>query len=118
MLDAKSDDNFVFTKSKNGVISTSNFTKRIFAPALAQANLGKASLKDLRTTAVSLMIKVGEPITIDAKIAGHSDPSVTLRHYAELLPSDFASIAKNLDKSFSESNVRKLFGKNKTNSWQ
>ncbi len=111
VLEAKSDDNFVFTNSKNGVISTSNFTKRIFAPALAQANLGKASLKDLRTTAVLLMIQVGEPITIDAKIAVHSDLSVTLRHYAELLPSDFASTAKNMDKASAESPVRKLFGK-------
>jgi hypothetical protein len=81
------------------------------APALAQANLGKASLKDLRTTAVSLMIQMGEPITVVAKIAGHSDPSVTLRHYAELFPSDFSSTAKNMDKAFSESHVRKLFGK-------
>ena len=112
VLDAKSDEDFIFTNSKNGVISISNFTKRIFAPALAQANLGKASLKDLRTTAVSLMIQMGEPITVVAKIAGHSDPSVTLRHYAELFPSDFASTAKNMDKAFSESHVRKLFGKN------
>ncbi len=112
VLEAKSDEDFVFTNSKNGVISISNFTKRIFAPALAQANLGKASLKDLRTTAVSLMIQMGEPITVVAKIAGHSDPSVTLRHYAELFPSDFASTAKNMDKAFSESHVRKLFGKN------
>ena len=111
VLEAKSDEDFVFTNSKNGVISISNFTKRIFAPALDQANLGKASLKDLRTTAVSLMIQMGEPITVVAKIAGHSDPSVTLRHYAELFPSDFTSTAKNMDKAFSESHVRKLFGK-------
>jgi hypothetical protein len=58
------------------------------------------------------MIQMGEPITVVAKIAGHSDPSVTLRHYAELFPSDFASTAKNMDKAFSESHVRKLFGKN------
>jgi hypothetical protein len=36
---------------------------------------------------------------------------VTLRHYAELFPSDFASTAKNMDKAFSESHVRELFGK-------
>jgi hypothetical protein len=41
-----------------------------------------------------------------------ADPSVTLRHYAELFPSDFASTAKNMDKVFSESHVRNLFGKN------
>ena len=72
---------------------------------------GKASLKDLRTTAVSLMIQMGEPITVIAKIAGHSDPSVTLRHYAELFPSDFVSTAQNMDKAFAESDVRNLFGK-------
>ena len=111
VLETKSDEDLIFTNSKNGVISISNFTKRVFAPALSQANLGKASLKDLRTTAVSLMIQMGEPITVVAKIAGHSDPSVTLRHYAELFPSDFASTAKNMDKAFSESHVRELFGK-------
>jgi hypothetical protein len=41
MLDTKSDEDLIFTHSKNGVISISNFTKRIFAPAFAQANLGK-----------------------------------------------------------------------------
>ena len=111
VLEAKSDEDLIFTNSNNGVLSISNFTKRVFAPALSQANLGKASLKDLRTTAVSLMIQMGEPITVVAKIAGHSDPSVTLRHYAELFPSDFASTAKNMDKAFSESHVRELFGK-------
>ena len=110
VLEAKSDEDLIFTNSNNGVLSISNFTKRVFAPALSQANLGKASLKDLRTTAVSLMIQMGEPITVVAKIAGHSDPSVTLRHYAELFPSDFASTAKNMDKAFSESHVRELFG--------
>ena len=40
------------------------------------------------------MIQVGEPITIDAKMAGYSDPSVSLRHYAELLPSNFSSKTK------------------------
>jgi integrase len=111
VLEAKSDEDLIFTNSNNGVLSISNFTKRVFAPALEQANLGKASLKDLRTTAVSLMIQIHEPITVIAKIAGHSDPSVTLRHYAELFPSDFASTAKNMDKAFSESHVRELFGK-------
>jgi integrase len=110
VLDAKSDEDFIFTNSKNGAMSISNFTKRVFAPALDKANLGKATLKDLRTTAVSLMIQMGEPITVVAKIAGHSDPSVTLRHYAELFPSDFATTAKNMDKAFSESHVRELFG--------
>ena len=61
---------------------------------------------------VFLMIQMGEPITVVAKIAGHTDPSVTLRHYAELFPSDFASTARNMDKAFSESHVRKLFGEN------
>ncbi len=111
VLATKSDEDFIFTNSKNGAMSISNFTKRVFAPALDKANLGKATLKDLRTTAVSLMIQIHEPITVIAKIAGHKDPSVTLRHYAELFPSDFASTAKNMDKAFSESHVRELFGK-------
>jgi len=112
LLELKGDEDFIFTNSEQGFISISNFANRVFKPALAYANLGKASLKDLRTTAVSLMIQMGEPITVVAKIAGHSDPSVTLRHYAELFPSDFASTAKNMDKAFSESHVRNLFGKN------
>jgi hypothetical protein len=57
------------------------------------------------------MIQIGEPISVIAKIAGHSDRSVTLRHYAQLFPPDFATTAKNMDKAFSESHVRELFGK-------
>ena len=111
ILASKSDEDFIFTNSSNQFISISNFTKRVFIPSLEKAQLGKASLKDLRTTAVSLMIQMGEPITVIAKIAGHSDPSVTLRHYAELFPSDFVSTAQNMDKAFAESDVRNLFGK-------
>jgi integrase len=114
ILDNLSDEDYVFTNSENGFISISNFTKRVFIPALNKTNLGKATLKDLRTTAVSLMIQMGEPITVISKIAGHTDPSVTLRHYAELFPTDLASTANKIDQEFIEtSHVRNLFGENK-----
>jgi len=108
------DEDFIFTNSIEGFISISNFTKRVFVPALEKANLGKATLKDLRTTAVSLMIQMGEPITVVSKIAGHSDPSVTLKHYAELFPTDLSKTANRIDQALIEaSDVRNLFGENK-----
>ena len=77
MLEARSDNDFIFTNSKDVFICTSNFTKKVFAPALAKADLGNTYFKDLRTTVVSLMIQMGKPITLITKIAGHLDPSVT-----------------------------------------
>jgi integrase len=110
LLSQLNDEDYLFVNSKGGPISISNFTKRVFQPALEKANLGKATIKDLRTTAVSLMIQMGEPITVISKIAGHSNPNTTLKHYAELFPSDFSNTANRLDELFSNSQLRKNYG--------
>lgn len=43
-------------------------------------------LKNLRHTALSIMVAKGVPITLVAQIAGHSDISITYRYYAKFLP--------------------------------
>jgi len=116
VLDSKSDEDFIFTNSTNGPISLSNFRKRVLNPALIQAGLGKLTLKDLRTTAVSLMIQMREPITVVSKIAGHGNPATTLRYYAELFESDLLLTANNLDNAFDESQLRKFYGNAENNS--
>jgi integrase len=54
-------------------------------------------LHDLRHYAVSCLIEQGAPILVVAKIAGHADPSITLRVYAHLLEGALAEAADRYD---------------------
>ena len=74
----------------------SNFTKRIWAPALERAGLQGLRIHDLRHTAASLMIPVGaHPKAIQTQL-GHSSITVTMDRYGHLSPSDQDDIAARL----------------------
>ena len=108
-LVGKSQDDLVFTSSNGAPIDISNFRKRIYEPAFAKAGVLKANLKDLRTTAVSFMISLNSPITVVAKIAGHADPSITLRHYSELFDGDFKQASIDLEAAFLKQDVHEMY---------
>ena len=108
-LIGKNQDDLVFTGSNGGPIDISNFRKRIYEPAFLKAGVVKANFKDLRTTAVSLMISINKPITVVAKIAGHKDPSITLRHYSELFDADFKQASIDLEAAFLKEDVHEMY---------
>jgi len=66
----------------------------------------------LRTTAVSLMFSINQPITVVSKVAGHKNPSTTLKHYAELLTSDLQIAVQELESAFLKQHVLKKFPDN------
>lgn len=68
---------------------------REFQHALRKAKLGERSMRfhDLRHFAVSRLIAQGANILQLARVAGHSDPSVTLRVYAHLMNDGLSAAA-------------------------
>jgi integrase len=51
-----------------------------------KAGLPEMRFHDLRHTAITLMLKGGVDVRTVAEIAGHSDPAMTLRRYAHVIP--------------------------------
>jgi integrase len=70
-----------------------------FQHALRKAKLGERALRfhDLRHYAVSQLIGQGANILQVARVAGHSDPAVTLRVYAHLFEDGLAEAATKYD---------------------
>jgi integrase len=85
-LDAD-DQHFVFASEPGGrPIQYWNFRDRGFVPALTDAGLnGRGiTIHDLRSAAISLYAASGLSLVEVASMVGHSDATVTARHYARL----------------------------------
>jgi integrase len=65
--------------------------------AREKAGLPTIRLHDFRHYAVSKLIAQGANILVVAKIAGHSDPSLTLRVYSHLFADGLADAASRFD---------------------
>jgi integrase len=57
----------------------------------------KITPHDLRHTCASLAISAGVNVLALARMLGHTDPSVTLRVYADLFDTDLDAVAETLD---------------------
>ena len=75
----------------------SNFSRRIFTPAVKRAGLEPLRLHDLRHTSASLAIEAGaHPKQIQA-LLGHSSITSTLDRYGHLLPGMDEALAERMD---------------------
>jgi integrase len=68
-----------------------------FAGAVKRATVQKITPHDLRQTCASIAISSGVNVLALARMLGHSDPSVTLRVYADLFDTDLDAVALALD---------------------
>jgi integrase len=68
-----------------------------FAAAVKRAKVQDITPHDLRHTCASLAISAGVNVLALARMLGHSDPSVTLRVYADLFDTDLDAVAAALD---------------------
>jgi integrase len=93
----------VFHSAKGGYLRSSNFAKRVFIPALTQAELPRITFHDLRHTAISHQIEGGADIVSVSKVAGHSNPATTLRIYAHELDRSQENIREAINKSVANS---------------
>jgi integrase len=97
----KNESDLVFSSKNGSPISISNYRNRIYLPALEKSGIEKRRIHDLRATCVSLLISKGiKNILVISRMVGHSDSSVTLRHYAHLFPEDWESISDVMDSVF------------------
>jgi len=90
----------VFKATKGGYLRHSNFSRRVFHPALKQLGISNFSFHSLRHTAISLAISSGADILAVSKIAGHSTPAITLSVYGHEFSDSLDSFNKAIDQSF------------------
>ena len=91
-------DALVFTSPEGQPLRNSNFRRRVWRQATAEAGLAEGlRIHDLRHTCASLLIAQGaHPKAIQVHL-GHSSISVTMDRYGHLFPSDMEALAADLD---------------------
>jgi integrase len=94
-------DALIFPADNGGLLSPTNFLYRYFYPLLVRAGLPRVTMRDLRHTALTYMVadKV-DPVTV-AKIAGHSNPSMTLNVYSHATPQGSDAALESMERRFS-----------------
>jgi len=89
----KQPDDFVFPGEAGEPRSPNGWLKWEFYPVLKRAMVKPFRFHDLRHFAVSQLIAQGANILQIARIAGHADPSITLRVYSHLLTDGLSEAA-------------------------
>ena len=92
----------IFKSRKGDYLRHSNFMKRVFAPALAKANVRHITFHELRDTAISQAIASGADVIAISRIAGHANPSITLNVYGHILKDSMGSIQRALDETYAD----------------
>ena len=84
-------NDYVFC-TENGKMIGQSHLNEILKKALSRAGIDKAlSLHDLRHTGISYWLRHGANIKRISRVAGHSDVSITMRIYYNLLPEEYDS---------------------------
>jgi integrase len=92
----------LFVSHNQKWLRKSNFSRRIFKPAVIQSGVSRITFHELRHTAVSIQLSNGtDPITV-SKLAGHSSPATTLKVYAHELANTNEKILNVIDLNFEE----------------
>ena len=90
-------EDFVFPSETGEPRSPNGWMKWEFYPALKRAGVAPFRFHDLRHYAVSRLIQQGANVLQISRIAGHADPSITLRVYSHLLSDGPAEAADRCD---------------------
>jgi integrase len=93
----KSPDDFVFPATTGEARNPAGWMRWEFYPALRRAKVQPFRFHDLRHFAVSQLIAQGANILQISRIAGHADPSITLKVYSHLLADGLAEAAERYD---------------------
>jgi len=90
-------DEHVFTAPRGGPVRLGQWRRRVWLPALQQADLVPLRVHDLRHTAVALWIAAGATPTEIAARAGHTSVVTVLDRYGHLLPGSEDRVTDALD---------------------
>lgn len=86
----------VFPAPQGGVLLYSNYLHRMWTPTLKRLKLPKVGVHSARASFISMLQATGVDVATAAKLAGHSNPAVTLSHYTHSL-SDGREAVEGLD---------------------
>ena len=90
-------DGHVFTAPRGGPVRLGQWRRRVWLPALREADLVPLRVHDLRHTAVALWIAAGATPTEIAARAGHTSVVTVLDRYGHLLPGSEDRVTDALD---------------------
>ena len=95
--EGKGPDEYVFQTSQATPLRNSNFSKRIFKPALLRLGFPNIRLHDLRHTAVSVAKSAGGDMFDVKNQVGHSDIRTTINTYGHIFEEDSLELAQKID---------------------
>jgi integrase len=101
-IDGKGPEDPLFHTELGTHLRNTNFTRRVFHPALQRAGVRKIRVHDLRHTAASIAISEGATPNMVQELLGHSDSQITMRIYAHVFQADRDKVAANVDKAVRE----------------
>jgi integrase len=94
-------DGYVFTSAEGMPLRRRNFYRRHYKPAVLAAKLDPGlRFHDLRHSHVALLVAQGAHVKEIAERLGHSNPTVTMRTYAHVLPSLEERLRDGLEETF------------------
>ncbi len=99
-MENKIPSDYVFSNNLGKPLSSSNFTKRVFKPAIIASGIPPVTPHDLRHTAASNAIAAGANVLSVANMLGHSDPTITLKRYGHLFSKDQDLLADALSNQY------------------
>jgi integrase len=85
-LDGRGERELVFTTPEGTPIRNSNFSARVWRPAVAAAGLAGVRIHDLRHTSASWLIAAGRPTAAVSRRLGHESIATTDSIYTHILP--------------------------------
>jgi len=98
----KTQEDPLFHTQEGTFLRNTNFTRRVFIPALKAAEVKKIRIHDLRHTAASIAISAGATPNMVKEMLGHSDVQLTMRVYAHIFEADREKVAANVDRAVNE----------------
>lgn len=99
---AVTDQAFVFQAPRGGPIRYTNLARRVWKPALAEAELPDMGLHALRHTCAALLISQGaHPKAIQSHL-GHRSITTTLDRYGHLFEDEHEKLAGRLDAAYAQ----------------
>ena len=102
-------EGLVFSVPGGAPMRNSNFSRRVWKPAIRQADLPtELRVHDLRHTAVALLISRGAHPEAIKRHMGHSSITVTMDVYGHLFPSAAEDLADALDQLYRQSQTDKI----------
>ncbi len=98
----------LFTALKGGDLRYSDFSHRVWAPALKRLGLPHAGLHVLRHSAAARMIAAGFSAKAVQTILGHRSVAFSLTVYGHMFPSDLDDLASRLDTPIESARVTSI----------